>query len=183
MDTSLVTRAQVGDEAAFAQLTAALSGSLLRVAYGILHDRALAEDATQQALLNVWRKLPRLRDPVRFEAWAYAVLVRACSDEARRMRRSLPALLPSPEPVTSDETVGIIDRDQLEQAFSRLSFEHRAVIVLHHYFDLSLPATADALGVSVGTAKSRLNRAMARLRLALHADARPAQGDPLEATR
>jgi RNA polymerase sigma-70 factor (ECF subfamily) len=183
VDTSLVTRAQVGDEAAFAQLTAALSGPLLRVAYGILRDRALAEDATQQALLNIWRKLPRLRDPVRFEAWSYAVLVRACSDEARRTRRSLPALLPSPEPATADETGGIIERELLEQAFSRLSFEHRAVIVLHHYFDLSLPATADALGVSVGTAKSRLNRAMAKLRLALHADATPDRSNALEATR
>ena len=132
MDTRLVIRAQAGDEAAFAQLTVAVSGCLLRVAYGILHDRALAEDATQQALLNMWRKLPRLRDPARFEAWSYAVLVRACADEARRMRRSLPALLPSPEPVSADETVGVIDREQLEQAFSRLSFEHRAVIVLHH---------------------------------------------------
>jgi RNA polymerase sigma-70 factor (ECF subfamily) len=183
VDTRLVIRARAGDEGAFAQLTGAVSGPLLRVAYGILRDRALAEDATQQALLNVWRKLPRLRDPARFEAWAYAILVRACSDEARRTRRSLPTLLPSPEPTSSDEFGGVVDRDQLERAFGRLSAEHRAVIVLHHWFDLSLPATAEALGISVGTAKSRLNRALARLRLALHPDVRPAQGNPQEATR
>jgi RNA polymerase sigma-70 factor (ECF subfamily) len=183
VDSSLVTRAQEGDEAAFAQLTAAVSGSLLRVAYGILRDRALAEDATQQALINVWRKLPRLRDPARFEAWSYAILVRACSDEARRTRRSFPVFLPSPEPTSADEIGGVIDREQLEQAFGRLSFEHRAVIVLHHWFDLSLPATADALGVSIGTAKSRLNRAMARLRLVLRADAGRARGNPVEVTR
>jgi RNA polymerase sigma-70 factor (ECF subfamily) len=183
MDTRLVIRAQAGDEAAFTQLTGAVSGSLLRVAYGILHDRALAEDATQQALLNVWRKLPRLRDPARFEAWSLSILVRACHDEVRRARRSFPALLPSPEPTSADEIGGVIDREQLERAFGRLSVEHRAVIVLHHWFDLSLPATADALGVSVGTAKSRLNRAMAKLRLALHADAKPGQSNALQVTR
>jgi RNA polymerase sigma-70 factor (ECF subfamily) len=182
VDTALVTRAQEGDEGAFAQLTVAISGPLLRVAYGILRDRALAEDATQQALLNMWRKLPRLRDPARFEAWSYAVLVRACSDEVRRARRFLPALSPSPEPTSADEMRGVMDREQLEQAFRRLSFEHRAVVVLHHWFDLSLPATAEALGISVGTAKSRLNRAMTRLRLVLHADAGEAPG-PVEATR
>ena len=63
-----------------------------------------------------------------------------------------------------------MDREKLEAGFERLSVEHLAVIVLHHYFDLTLPATADALGISVGTAKSRLNRAMEKLRLALHAD-------------
>jgi RNA polymerase sigma-70 factor (ECF subfamily) len=183
VDTRLVIRAQAGDEAAFAQLTGAVCGPLLRAAYGILRDRALAEDATQQALLNVWRKLPRLRDPARFEAWSYAILVRACSDEARRTRRSLPALHPAPEPTSADEIGGVIEREQLERAFGRLSVEHRAVIVLHHWFDLSLPATADALGISVGTAKSRLNRAMTRLRLVLHPDVKSARGHPQEATR
>ena len=176
MDAQVVIRAQEGDEAAFAQLTVAVSRQLVRVAYGILHDRALAEDATQQALLNMWRTLPSLRDPARFEAWSYAVLVRACADEARRTRRSLSAFLLTREPVASDQIGGVIDREQLERGFARLSFEHRAVIVLHHYVDLSLPATAEALGISEGTAKSRLNRAMARLRLVLHADA-PAPKD------
>jgi RNA polymerase sigma-70 factor, ECF subfamily len=164
------------------ELTVEVSGRLLRLAYGILRDRALAEDATQRTLLNIWRTLPRLRDPARFEAWSCAVLVRACADEARHARRSLPALLPTPEPSTSDEISGVIDREQLERGFARLSFEHRAVIVLHHYFDLSLPATAEALGVSVGTAKSRLNRAMTRLRLALHADGPGARDSAWEAT-
>jgi len=183
MDAQLVTRAQAGDEAAFAALTATISGRLARVAHGILRDRALAEDATQQALLNMWRKLPRLRDPERFEAWSYSVLVRACHDEVRRRRRALPELHPVREPSAPDEIATVIHREQLERGFARLSIDHRAVIVLHHYFDLSLPATAEALGISVGTAKSRLNRAMTKLRLALEADAPASQHAFTETTR
>jgi RNA polymerase sigma-70 factor (ECF subfamily) len=171
MDAALVIRAQHGDEAAFAELTVAMGGRLHRVAYGILRDRALAEDATQQALLDIWRKLPGLRDPSRFEAWSYRFLVHACSAEGRRSRHSLPVLIPMREPVTLDAMSGVVDREQLERGFERLSVEHRAVIVLHHYFDLTLADTAEALGVSVGTAKSRLNRAMANLRRSLQADA------------
>ena len=81
MDPRLVIRAQQGDEAAFAELTVAVSGRLLRIAYGILRDRGLAEDATQQALVDVWRKLPGLRDAGRFEARSYRLLVHACYAE------------------------------------------------------------------------------------------------------
>ena len=66
----------------------------------------------------------------------------------------------------------IADRDQLERGFLRLDPELRAVIVLHHYLDLPLPAVADSLGIPLGTAKSRLHRALGLLRAALDADAR-----------
>ena len=59
-------------------------GRFLQVSYRILRDRHLAEDATQQALVRIWRKLPRLRDPARFEAWSYRLLVNACLSEAKR---------------------------------------------------------------------------------------------------
>ena len=84
MDRELVIRAQGGDEAAFAAITAASYGRLQQVAYRILRDRHLAEDATQQALVKIWRKLPTLRDPAKFEGWSYRFLVNACMAEARR---------------------------------------------------------------------------------------------------
>jgi RNA polymerase sigma-70 factor, ECF subfamily len=78
MDTTLVVRAQKGDEQAFASLALPLGNRLHALAHRILRDIDLAEDATQQALLSVWRDLPQLRDPARFEAWSYRLLVRAC---------------------------------------------------------------------------------------------------------
>ena len=65
------------------------------------------------------------------------------------------------------------DRDQLERGFDRLEPEARALIVLHHYLDLPMPEVAIALGIPLGTAKSRLHRALRFMRAALDADARP----------
>jgi RNA polymerase sigma-70 factor (ECF subfamily) len=67
-----------------------------------------------------------------------------------------------------------MDRDQLERGFRRLSIDHRAVVVLHHYLDMTVDEVAQTLGVPVGTVRSRLHYAMRALRSALEADARPA---------
>ncbi len=174
MDTDLVIRAQRGDEEAFASLAVAAGDRLHAVAHRILRDIDLAEDATQQALLSIWRDLPQLRDPARFDAWSYRLLVRACYAEGRRSRQWTPnmRLLPSHEPVQPDGTGSVVDRDQLERGFRRLSIDHRAVVVLHHYLDMPLERVADVLGIPAGTARSRLHHAMRGLRAALDADAR-----------
>jgi RNA polymerase sigma-70 factor (ECF subfamily) len=176
MDTDLVTAAQHGDEEAFASLAIAVGGRLHAVAHRILRDLDLAEDATQQALLTIWRDLPHLRDPARFEAWSYRLLVRACYAEGRRARHWAPNLhvLSADEPWAPEGLSGVHDRDQLERGFRRLSIDHRAVVVLHHYLDLPLGEVAEALGVPEGTVRSRLHHAMRGLRAALEADERPA---------
>ncbi|HET7686311.1 MAG TPA: sigma-70 family RNA polymerase sigma factor [Candidatus Limnocylindria bacterium] len=175
MDTDLVVRAQRGDQDAFALLAAGIADRFLAVARRILRDLDLAEDATQQALLSIWQDLPQLRDPARFEAWSYRLLVHACFAEGRRRRRWAPnlRLLPADEPMETDGYRAVVDHDQLERGFRRLSLNHRAVVVLHHYLDLPLDRVADLLGVPVGTAQSRLHHAMRGLRAALDADARP----------
>jgi RNA polymerase sigma-70 factor, ECF subfamily len=181
MDTELVIRVQHGDEDAFASLAVAAGDRLHAVAHRILRDTELAEDATQQALLTIWRDLPQLRDPARFDAWSYRLLVRACYAEGRRTRQWSPnlRLLPVDQPVPDGLDV-VVDRDQLERGFRRLSLEHRAVVVLHHYLDLSLDEIAETLGIPPGTVRSRLHHAMRGLRAALDADARTT---PREATR
>jgi RNA polymerase sigma-70 factor, ECF subfamily len=102
--------------------------------------------------------------------------VRACYAEGRKERRWAPnlRLLPRDEPIVADDLSSVIDRDQLESAFRRLSLDHRAVVVLHHYLDLPLDRVADLLGIPVGTAYSRLHYAMRGLRAAFDADARSA---------
>jgi RNA polymerase sigma-70 factor (ECF subfamily) len=176
MDESLVVGAQQGDEGAFRDLTLAVGPRLLGVAFSILREPTLAEDATQQALLRMWRKLPRLRDPSRFEAWSYRILVHACYAEAkRRPRWDHDQAIEAPrEPVAPDDFAAVVDRDELERGFRRLSLDHRAVIVLHHLLELTHDQTAEALGIPVGTVRSRLYHAMQSLRAALEADTRPA---------
>jgi RNA polymerase sigma-70 factor (ECF subfamily) len=175
VDADLIGRAQHGDEEAFASLAVAAGDRLHAVAHRILRDTDLAEDATQQALLTIWRDLPQLRDPARFDAWSYRLLVRACYAEGRRARSWAPnvRLVPADEPEMAEGLSSVVDRDQLERGFRRLSIDHRAVVVLHHYLDLPLDEVADVLGVPAGTVRSRLHHAMRGLRAALEADARP----------
>ena len=176
MDTTeLVVLAQHGDEEAFASLAVVIGDRLHATAHRILRDVDLADDATQQALLSIWRDLPQLRDVTRFDGWAYRLLVRACYAEGKKSRRWAPSLrvLPVEDLADREHLTSVADRDQLERAFRHLSVEHRAVVVLHHYQDLTVFEIADALGVPVGTVKSRLYYAMRGLRAALEADARP----------
>ena len=177
-----MVRAQGGDEHAFEALSAATHPRLYRVALGILRDPSHAEDATQQAIINIWRHLPRLRDPARFASWSYKVLVNACADQADASPRWLPeeALPPARIPRADDGFGPIHDRDQLERAFARLSVEHRAVIVMRYLLDMSQEQVAAALDIPLGTVGSRLSRAMAAMRAALEADARR-QEDPTRA--
>jgi RNA polymerase sigma-70 factor (ECF subfamily) len=179
MHTDLVERAQHGDEQAFASLAVAIGNRLYAVAYRILREPGLAEDAAQQALLAIWRDLPQLRESSRFEAWSYRLVVRACYAESRRARKWTPNLrvIPAEELVAGEDVSVVVDRDELERGFRRLSTDHRAVVVLHHYLDMPLDEIALALGVPVGTVRSRLHYAMRALRAALDADARPVTGE------
>jgi RNA polymerase sigma-70 factor (ECF subfamily) len=181
MDPDLVVQAQRGDVAAFESLIVSNHHRLFRVAQGILRDPYLAEDATQQAFLDIWRDIRRLRDPLRFEAWSYRLLVRVCYAEAKRKRYAVPdtAMLPGVEPVAADAFDAVVDRDQLERAFQHLSVEHRTVIVLHHLLDMTLERTAAVLDIPLGTVHSRVNRAMEALRVAMEAEARSDTPAPL----
>src|SRR5690349_13022485 len=129
LETDVVQRAQRGDRAAFGLLAAEIATRFLAISRRILRDVDLAEDATQQTLVAIWRDLPQLRDPARFDAWSYRLLVRACYAEGRRERSWTPRLrlLDSDEPMQADGSSAVIDRDQLERGFRRLSIDHRAV--------------------------------------------------------
>lgn len=163
-----------GNEAAFDTLVERHGDYLHSIARRILRDPYLAEDATQRALLDIWRYLPTLKDPDRFEAWTYRLLVNACQAEARRERRHRGnlRLLATDEPMEQDSAARIATQEQLDHAFRRLGVEHRTVVVLIHYIGLSPAETAKAMGTPVGTVRSRLHFALKHLRAAVDADAR-----------
>jgi RNA polymerase sigma-70 factor, ECF subfamily len=169
VDRDLVERARRGDREAFAVLVHQVSDSLYAVAFRILRDTGLAEDALQNALVLAWRRLPKLREPDRFEAWIHRILVHACYDESQRTRswRTSVTALSLDIPGGPDEASPIADRDELERAFRHLSVEQRAVFVLHHYVGLPLVEVAELLEIPAGTARSRLHYAIEGLRQAL----------------
>jgi len=172
MRTRLVERARDGDDAAFTELVDLDGDRCYAIAFRILRDAERAQDAVQQAFLQAWRELPRLRDPERFGPWLHRLLVNACYEESRRHRRWSTRLraLPIDGPATPDTTVSVADRDALDRAFVRLTPEHRAVFVLHHHAGLTLAEVADVVGVPLGTVKSRLHHATRAMRAAIVAD-------------
>ncbi len=175
MDRDLVERARSGDQEAFADLVHQVSDSLFGIARRVLRDPGLAEDVLQNALVTIWRKLPHLREPDRFEAWAFRILVNACYADASHNRRwaATVRVLPVSRADQVDDYQAISDRDELEQAFSRLPLDQRAVFVLHHHVGLPLVAVAETLGIPDGTARSRLHYATRALRNAFEASRTP----------
>ena len=173
--TDLVIRARGGDRDAFSELVARSIGRLTAVARMILRDEYAAQDAVQDAFIEAWRSLPGLRDAGRFDAWMRRLLVRACFRGMRRGKRCDAVevrLTPADEPTVIGLERDLDLHDQLERGLSRLPAEQRAVVVLVYYLDLPLADAAQAMGIPLGTTKSRLNRATQALRAAIEADNR-----------
>jgi len=176
VDRNLVQLAQGGDRDAFGQLAADVSDRLFALAQRILRDSDAASDVLQTALVQIWRDLPGLRDPERFEAWSYRIVLRCCQTDRRRARRSLlPIELQPTDAAVGDIQAWVAQRDELERAFLRLTEDQRTVLVLLYYRDLPVSQVADILGISPGTVKSRLYHARQAMRAAVEAQARPAQ--------
>ena len=182
MDRTLVERAQRGDRDAYEALAAASVHRLYATAHRIIRDADAAEDATQQALVAMWERLPSLRDPDRFEAWTYRLVVRFCLSDRRRHRRIgvRHVVLDEAIPARRDAVAELDLRDQLTRALAALSVEHRTVVVLHHYVGLPIGEVAEILGVPYGTVGSRLHHAKRALRASLGApdEAMATEGQP-----
>lgn len=173
VDRRLVEQARNGDREAFNVLAAGAVDRLYAIARMTLRDADRAEDAVQEALVRCWRDLPGLRNADAFDAWLRRILMHTITNEFRRGRRfEAQVRVLHDEPVTPDGSAHVAVRDELERGFRRLSFEHRAVLVLRHLQGLTVPEIAEALGVPEGTAKSRLHYASEAMRAALTADAR-----------
>ena len=171
----LVERAKAGESRGVLRAWGA-SGSIRldAIACPTLRDPERANDATQEALIACWRDLRGLRDPDRFEGWIRRILVNACYREARRTRSRyhLEHQVTSLDIGETDPASALADKDELERGFQLLAPDQRALIEPHFYVGLPLQDTADALGLPLGTVKSRLHRTVRELRANLAAEAR-----------
>lgn len=174
MDPALIRRAQTGDVEAFTALVAGRFEPMQRTAMAILGHEADARDAVADALAAVWRELPRLRDPMAFDAWSTRILVHACRRRLRARGRARirelsidVAEVAGPVRSTSGPADDVGDRIALERAFERLDGDARAILVLHHLDGRGLTEVAAVLGIPIGTAKSRLFAARRALERAL----------------
>jgi RNA polymerase sigma factor (sigma-70 family) len=172
MHHDLAGRARDGDHDAFCALVRETLAPLYTTARLILRDADRADDAVQDALIEAWRDIRGLRDLERVDAWLHRLLVRSCYRVAQRDRRrrvtEIP-LMPFHDATAPDGFPPFADRDEIERAFERLTQDQRTVLTLVYFADLSLADAAAALGIPVGTTKSRLHNALAALRAALAA--------------
>jgi RNA polymerase sigma-70 factor (ECF subfamily) len=157
-------RATQRDQQAFAEIVSRYHLDLLRVAYVICGERTMAEDATQNAWQRAWRKLDQVRDAGALRAW----LVGIAGNEARRLatrRARRPAgSIPSQAPSTQDLAGSVIAREDLRAALLRLDPADRQIITLRYLAGASSDEMAGQLGISAEGARTRLSRALGKLR-------------------
>jgi RNA polymerase sigma-70 factor (sigma-E family) len=158
---SVSTDSQAAD---FDEFVAARSTGLLRTAYLLTRDHALAEDLLQTALTKAWFAWSRIeRDP---EPYVRKILVNTFASWWRRKWNGEHAFAEPPEPEPGpDHHAGADQRQDLWAAMGRLPRRQRAVVVLRFVEDLSEAETARLLGISAGTVKSQTSKALAKLRI------------------
>src|ERR1700682_324576 len=163
-DLELVTRAKAGDRSAFDELVGPLIGQAFRLAFGMLHDRAAAEDAVQEAAVRSWRKLNNLRPGNPLRPWFLAIVANQCRTAMRARWWSVlrVEVIDGPESAAFEDR--IVRGADLRAALRKLGTDQREVLVLRYYLDLPLEEVATITGVRVGTVKSRINRGLAALR-------------------
>src|SRR3954447_6287927 len=140
----LVDLARNGDRDAYERVARDSAPGLFLVASRILGDRDAADDAVQQTLVAIWRDFRSLRDPSKFEAWSYRIVVRNCRAENRRRRLNVRVMdLSESIAARTDEASAIAARDELGRAFKMLSTDQRTVLVLHFLVGLPLDQIAE----------------------------------------
>lgn len=174
----LVRAAKRGDLAAFNQLVLMYQSQAYNIAYRLLGDPDAAADATQDAFLKAFRRLHQHRGGS-FRSWLLRIVTNTCYDLLRkRKRRPTVPLEPQSDEEESDRLPrwqsnaespeeAVLRREihwAVQEGLSQLSPEHRAVVVLSDIEGLSYEEIARVLDIPVGTVKSRLSRARARLR-------------------
>lgn len=147
----------------FDEFVAARSTSLLRTAYLLTRDHALAEDLLQTALTKAWFAWSRIAGNP--EPYVRKILVNTFASWWRRKWNGEHAHADLPEGVSDDEHAGADERHDLWEAMGRLPRRQRAVIVLRFVEDLSEAETARVLGIAPGTVKSQTSKALAKLRI------------------
>jgi RNA polymerase sigma-70 factor (ECF subfamily) len=172
--TLLVLLAQTGDRTALEQLLRAAYTPLRRYIRGLV-SADLADDILQETSLQIFRKLPFLREPCVFRPWTFRIASRIAFSHLKHARRWQPL---DDAPIEHLTTLHPSFGEPTDEAFSTLldhvSAASRAVLLLHYQHDLSLEESAAILEIPIGTAKSRLHYGVNTLRKHLTAERKPA---------
>ncbi|MEW6491554.1 MAG: sigma-70 family RNA polymerase sigma factor [Cyanobacteriota bacterium] len=173
-ELELVLQCQQGNQQSFRQLYRRYCGRVRSTLYQLCGGEAL-DDLVQEVFLRAWKGLPQLRQPSQFSTWLYRICWNVASDRRRSLQKQrsfLSKLRIAQEGLSINQSkhshapdlMELHYQDIIQRGLQKLSFEHRAVLVLHDLEDLPQKEVAQILGISVGTVKSRLFHARISLR-------------------
>jgi RNA polymerase sigma-70 factor (ECF subfamily) len=174
-ELALIARAKAGDRDAYERLLEPTIRSATRLAFAMLHDRSEAEDVFQESALRAWRRLGNLRDGRRFQPWFIGIVANQCR-EVRRSKWWKLVRLPDVRTMQSVDETAWLEGEDLRRAIQELPYDQRAAVLLHFHLDMPLSDVALALGISVAGVKTRVNRALKRLRPAMGVSEATANG-------
>jgi RNA polymerase sigma-70 factor (ECF subfamily) len=174
-EADLIRRCQAKDKDAFRLLVENYRKVMFGTAYLMTKDRGLAEDALQDALLQMWKHLPSLRQGVSLKAWAIRIVVNEVNRQWRKKRVPTVPLEYAPDIADDceDAAAAMIrseDHQNLRRALEHLPREIKETVILRYFSDLTVPEVAKIMGKPEGTIKSRLSRALTRLNEILSKD-------------
>ncbi len=179
VELTLVERARDGDRHAFDRLVAARLPQTYRLAKAITGHPGDAEDVTQEAFLQAWRNLPKLRAADRFDAWFGRIVVNEARMAIRRRKRVMTVSIGAIDMRDGGENAGVLpgaldpsidaiaQGDALQRAIGRLTVDQRSILALHHLEERPVAEIAAIFGIPLGTAKWRLHEARAALQSAM----------------
>lgn len=166
-EQALIARAKAGDPDAYERLLEPAMRPATRLAFAMLLDRSEAEDAFQESALRAWRRLENLHEDRPFQPWFLGIVANQCRD-TRRSRWWNVVRLPDPAMTTQPvEDAAWFDGEDLRRAVMSLPHDQRVAILMHFHLDMPLSDVAIALDLSLAGVKTRINRALKRLRPAL----------------
>jgi RNA polymerase sigma-70 factor, ECF subfamily len=168
-EQALVSRARAGDRSAYESLLEPCVRPATRLAFAMLHDRSEAEDAFQEAALRAWRRIRNLRADSAFQPWFLGIVANQCREVRRGQWWRMIRVPDFSLAVTVDETAAWLEGEDLRRAVANLPHDQRVAVLLHFQLDMPLSDVGAALGISEAGAKTRVHRALRRLRPVMRA--------------
>lgn len=165
-DEQLLAAARAGDQDCFARLIEPQIGAGYRLAVSMLNDPGHAEDVVQEATFRAWRAVGQLSSSSRLRPWFLSIVANRCRS-VRRTRWWSVVKLPLSEANVSRSAEAADGHDDLLRALHRLSPDERAAVFLRFYEDMNSREVGDVLGISATAVRSRIHRALRRLRVDL----------------
>ena len=167
-EIDLIRRCQAKDKDAFRLLLENYRKVMFGTAFLMTKDRGLAEDALQEALIQIWKHLPSLRRGESLKPWLVRIVVNEVNRQRRKKQVPTVPLEFAPEIVDDcDDAVAAMirseDHQNLRRALEQLPLEIKETVILRYFSDLTVPEVAKVMGKPEGTIKSRLSRALTRL--------------------